>query len=136
MDAGHADVEDRLHLVAHRFDCEDVAGAGADHGDLALAVDGAVPPHPDGARQREVLGVGAMRLHQVRRALVGARGEHVPGLLQKPRGDLGHLLGRLALGQNHLRHAAAQRAVVVDLGEAQVLERHVPQLAQLPDGRP
>jgi hypothetical protein len=48
--------------------------------------------------------------------------------------------GRSALGpadgleaetcQDHLRHAAAQRAVVVDLGEAQVFERHVPQLAQ------
>jgi hypothetical protein len=68
VDAGHANVEDRMHFVAHclggdlrLLGHEDVAGAGADHGDLALAVDGAVPPHADGARQREVLGVGAAK---------------------------------------------------------------------------
>ena len=33
---------------------------------------------------------------------------------------------RLALGEDHFRHAVAQRAMMVHLGESQVFERHVP----------
>ena len=42
-----------------------------------------------------------------------------------PRGDGGNLLGRLAGTENHLRKTLARAAMVIDPGEAQVLERRL-----------
>ena len=53
------------------------------------------------------------------------------------RGDSANLLRRLTLTQDHLGQPVAQRAVVVDLREADVLVGQVLQLAHgLIDGRP
>ena len=52
-------------------------------------------------------------------------------MLQEGLRDRGDLLGRLALAEDDLGKALAYRPVVVDLGEAQVLEG---QVAQLGDG--
>ena len=40
-------------------------------------------------------------------------------------GDPHHLIGRLALGEDHFGHAVAQRAMMIHLGEPEVFERHV-----------
>src|SRR5260370_14101071 len=61
MDAGYADIVNRLDLVAHYFGGNlgflshgDVAGAGADHGNFAFAPGGTVAPKANPARSREV----------------------------------------------------------------------------------
>ncbi len=41
-----------------------------------------------------------------------------------------HLRGGLARGKDHLRHAGAQRAVMIELGEAKVLEGQIAQAVQ------
>lgn len=41
--------------------------------------------------------------------------------------NLRRLRGSFFLSENHFRHAPAQAAMMVYLGEAQVFERHVPQ---------
>ena len=46
-------------------------------------------------------------------------------VLQQLAGDGHHLFRGLALGEDHLRHAVAQRAMVVHLGESQIFEGHV-----------
>ena len=43
-------------------------------------------------------------------------------------GDLSYLLRRLAGAEDHLRRALSEAAVMIDLREAQVLERLHPQL--------
>ena len=67
VNAGDADVVDRLHLVAHGFGGDlrffghgDVAGARAYHRDFAFAMNGAVAPESHGARQREIFGLGKL----------------------------------------------------------------------------
>ena len=65
MDASHADIVNGIHLVAHHlggdlrfFGHRHIAGAGADHGDPALAVNRAVAPEADRAGKRKVFGAG------------------------------------------------------------------------------
>ena len=45
--------------------------------------------------------------------------------MQKRTGDGHDFVGRFAEAKNHLRHAVAQRAMMVHLGEPEVLVRHV-----------
>ena len=61
----------------------------------------------------------------------GASDQQASRALGEPLGDLGYLFRRLALAQYDLRERVAQGAVVVDLGEADVL---VWEQAQLFDG--
>ena len=56
--------------------------------------------------------------------------EEAVRLNEKRLGDAGDLFGRLALGEDHLGEALADRPVVVYLGEAQVLVGQAPQLGQ------
>ena len=58
------------------------------------------------------------------------RDQHVARVFEQAPGDGDNLLRRLAFTEDHLRHAVAQRAMVVHLGEAQILERHVAQAVQ------
>ena len=60
----------------------------------------------------------------------GARGQHVAAGLGHAGKDRGHLLGGFARGKDHLRHSRAQRAVMVELGEAYVLEGQVAQAVE------
>ena len=50
-------------------------------------------------------------------------------MFEQPLGDQDHLLRSLPFGKNHLRHSMAQGAVMIDFGEAQILEGHVPKPA-------
>jgi hypothetical protein len=54
----------------------------------------------------------------------GARGQHIAPGLRHVAEDRGHLRGGLALGKDYLRHAGAQRAMMVELGEAHVFKGH------------
>ena len=56
MDTSDTDVMNGFHFIAHDFGGDlrllgdkDIAGAGADNGDLALAAEGFVAPETDGA---------------------------------------------------------------------------------------
>jgi hypothetical protein len=56
----------------------------------------------------------------------GARDQHVAcAAFEKLRGDGDDLLGSFAQTEDHFRHPVAQRAVVIDAGEAEVLEGQV-----------
>jgi len=55
----------------------------------------------------------------------GARSQHVAAVGGEAGEDFGYLAGRFALGEDHLGHALAQGAMMVELGETQVLEGQV-----------
>ena len=57
----------------------------------------------------------------------GLGGQYVAALRGHALEDLCHLVRGLALGKNHLRHPGSDAPVMVDLGEAHVLKRHVAQ---------
>ena len=48
-------------------------------------------------------------------------------MLRQPGEDGRHLRRSLSLPENHFRHPIAQRAMVIHLGESQVLEWQMPQ---------
>ena len=59
--------------------------------------------------------------------LGGSRCQHVAGVGREAAEDVRHLLRRFALGKDHLGHALAQGAMMVDLGETEVLKGQVTQ---------
>jgi hypothetical protein len=70
------------------------------------------------------------RLHARGGLRIRARDEHVVRVFEQAPGNGDNLLRGLAFAEDHLRHAVAQRAMVVHLGEAQIFERHVAQAVQ------
>ena len=132
MDARHPDVVDGVDAIAHDlggglglFGDGHVAGAGADHGDSAFAGDGAVAPEADDAREREVVGAGEAGEDGIGAGAVGAGDEDVGGVFEEGFGDGDHLFGGFALGEDDFGDAVAEGAVVIDFGEAEVLEGQV-----------
>ncbi len=73
-----------------------------------------------------------LALEPLGRGQIGARDQNVLGFIEQAGDDGADLVGRFALAEDDLRDSVPQRAVVIDLGEAQVLEGHV---AQTLDGR-
>ena len=68
VNAGDSDIVDGVHVIAHQFGGDlgffrdrNIAGAGADHGDPALAVHGTVAPEADGAGERKIFGFRQLR---------------------------------------------------------------------------
>ena len=57
----------------------------------------------------------------------GARGQHVATRLCHAGKDRGHLGGRFSRGKDHLGHAGAQGAMMVELGEAKVFKGEIAQ---------
>jgi hypothetical protein len=55
----------------------------------------------------------------------GSRGEHIAVVGGQAAEDAGYLGWRFAWGEDHLGHALAQGAMVVEFGETQVLEGQV-----------
>ena len=109
-----------------------IAGTGADHGDFAFAAQSAVAPDAHGAGGGEVLGLRMLALETLGGGRIGARDENVLGLVEQARDDGADLVGSLALAEDDFRNSVPQRAMMIDLGEAQVFER---QVAQAFDGR-
>ena len=54
--------------------------------------------------------------------------QHVLGLFRKAAGDGHNLVGRFPFTENHLGDTVTEGAVMIDLGESQILKRHMPQL--------
>src|SRR5512135_1115343 len=63
-----------------------------------------------------------MRSYGIVLLLGGACGQHVSPMRRQAGKDPGYLLRSLALTEDHLRHALAQLAVMVNLGKSQILE--------------
>jgi hypothetical protein len=127
VDTGDTDVVDALDFGAHELGSDggllcdgQVGGAAAEHGDagsasLAAAVDS------DGAGGLVVGGVREGGAHGLVRFERGAGDEHAVGAFGEAGGDRGGLVGRLALGEDDLGEGVTEGAVVVDLGEPDVL---------------
>ena len=94
-------------------------------GPASTAADGAVAPKTDHARTGEVLGLGELTSHERGAFAAGTRDQHIARVFQETAGNCRNLFGRFPLGEDDLRDAVAQSAVMVDLGKTQVLERHV-----------
>ena len=140
MDAGDADVGDQLDGVAHQargnggfFGNGQVAGAGADHADGSFA--------GGGVRLRERDGAGGFVILRARlsgatasKALAVARvASTLPPACAMCAKIVRHLCCGFALGKDDLGHAGAQRAVMIELGEAEIFKG---QIAQAARGRP
>src|ERR1017187_2507108 len=132
VDAGHADIVDGVDFIAHQFRGDPgflgdrhIAGAGANHGDAAFAVNGAVAPETDGAGEDRVFAAGQLGGDGGGANRVGAGDQNIARILQQAGGDGDHVIGGLALGEDDLWNAVPQGAMVIHLGEAQVFKGHV-----------
>ena len=136
MDAGDTDVVHAVGGAAHELGGDrgllgdrDIGRAGAtddDAGTLRLAR----AIKRDAAGVRVVDRVGQALLHRAICFDVGARDEHAVALRSETLGDSRDLLRRLALAEDDLRVAGAQRAVVINAGEAEVFVRQVTQAGE------
>src|SRR2546422_8141149 len=72
---------------------------------------------------------GAAKLLFYRRKLfpVGAGGQDVAPVFGEARENLGHVRGTLPFCEYHFRHSCTQRSMMIQLGESQVFEWHMPQ---------
>jgi hypothetical protein len=141
VDAGDSYVIDVLNVVAHEFGGDhgffgygDVAGSRRDDHDYSLAVTLAIALEGDRFCQGTVLGLvlmirgcGVSECGEDGGVLFfgGTRGENVAAVGGQAEEDGGYLGWRFAGGKDHLGHALAEGAMVVDFGEAQVLEGEV-----------
>jgi len=138
VNSGDSYVVDVLDVIAHQFrgyDCffgyRDVTGSGGHDHDHALAARLAIALEDDGAREWTIVGLG----HMVSECggyggvlfFGGSRRQHVAAVGGEAVEDFGDLAGRFALGKDHLGHALAQGAMMVELGETQILKRQVTQ---------
>jgi hypothetical protein len=138
VNAGDSYVIDVLNVVAHQFGGDygffsyrNVAGSGGHDHDYALAVLLAIALENDGARQWTILwamhvagefgGYGGVLFFG------GSRGQHVAAVGGEADEDVGYLGWRFARGEDHLGHALAQGAMVVEFGETEVLKGQVTQ---------
>jgi hypothetical protein len=138
VNSGDSYVIDVLDVITHQLrgdDCFfgywDVTGSGGHDHDHALAVRLAIALEDDGAREWTIVGLGPMVSECGGDGGVlffgGSRGQHVAAVGGEAGEDFSHLAGRFALGKNHLGHALAQGAMMVELGETQVLKGQVTQ---------
>ena len=73
-----------------------------------------------------MLGLGKLVAQRCGRFRAGSRDQQVGRAPCQLARDLDDLRGRLTRPENHFRHALPEGAVMIDLGEAQILEGHVP----------
>jgi hypothetical protein len=136
LDAGHAHVVDALHGAAHELGGDgrllghrQVGGAGAEDGDAGYGR--FLPPvQGDAAGGLVVGGVGEVLFEGGEDVGADPGHQEAAGAFRQPGGDGYHLLRRLALAQHHLWQVVAEGAVVVQLGEAQVLVGEETQVLQ------
>src|SRR5712692_4536744 len=137
MQPGHADIVDGLGAVAHHFRGQagllgdrDIAGAGREGQNQPLARARMAAPDGNRPRKRMEFRLAAQPPYGTIDAFAGARNQDV--VLGSPRAqhsadNPGDLLRSLARGEDGLGKTLAQRAVVVNLGEAEVFKRQVAQ---------
>src|ERR1039458_8971585 len=132
MNSGHANVGDQLDRVSHQtrghhglFGHWQVAGAGADHGDSSLAGSGRSLHKRDGASSLMKLGARLDSVNGFRHFTRGARSQHVAASLGHACKDYGHLFNGFARSKDYLRYSGRPCAVMVEFGEANVLEGQI-----------
>ena len=134
MDAGDADIVNRIDFVAHDFGGDprlfrhrNVAGSRADHRDFAFAPRLAVAPEADRARGREILGAIEFGVNPPGHFRGGAGDQDIAFPFEQFAGDADHVIGGFSQTEDHFRRAVAQGAVVVDFGKTDVLKGHMAQ---------
>jgi len=145
MQAGDANVVHAFNLVPHglrRKRCllrhGNVARARRDDKDRAFANDLPVAANADDSGKWVKFGLSIQSPDSAVDGRIGACDQNV---VRRPRAqhsahDRDDLLRCFPLGINHLGKTLTQSAVVIDLGEPKVLERHVPQPLDTPrDGQ-
>ena len=139
MNAGDTDVVELIDAIAHHARGEEsflgngnVAGTGGNDEDQAFARDFAAAFDGDDAGERMKLrgarGFPISFFHGGEDFGVGAGDENVVPrvfLLEHGADDFGDLLRRFAFGENDFREALTLGAMMVHLGEAEVLKRQV-----------
>ena len=71
------------------------------------------------------LGLAKLALDRAKLLHGNPRRQHVVAVRREPREDLGELLRTFSRPEDDLRHADAQRPMMVHVGEAEVLEREM-----------
>src|SRR6266446_6742797 len=134
VDARDSDVINMLNVIAHQFRGDDrflgyrdVAGSRRHNYDNALAVSLAITLEHDGASDWAILCQVYSGGDGGKLFLGGSRRQYVAAVSGQAAEDVGDLARRFALGKNHFGHALAQGAMVVDLGETEVLKGEVTQ---------
>src|ERR1039458_6423090 len=132
VNAGDSDVIDMLNIVPHQFrgdDCFfgdwDVAGSCRHDHDHALAVLLAIALEHDSPSQWTILCAVYTGGDSGVLFFGGSRCQHVAAVGREAAEDFGYLAWCFALGKNDLGHALAQGAMVVELGETEVLKGQV-----------
>ena len=123
---------DVLDGISHELGCDyglfgygNIAGSGGDYGDYASAVAFTVALEDDGAGQGPVFGFVDLGCYGGVLLFGGPGCQDISVVSGEPAEDIGNLFRRFALAEDHLGHALAEGAVVVDLGEPQVFEGQV-----------
>jgi hypothetical protein len=134
MDSGDADIVNGIDFVAHYLSRDagflgdrNVAGAGADHGYCSLAARFAIAPVANGAAEREIFASFVLIEERLRHFGRSPGNEHVFGAREEFPGDGEYVIRAFAEAEDDFRHAVAQGAVMIDLGETEILEGHVTQ---------
>lgn len=132
VESGDTNVVNGFGAIAERagghqgfFRDGDVACAGGDDENRALSANLAIALDDDGARKRMEPGCAREAFDGGVDAAIGASDENiVAGMPASEHGtnNFGDLLRRFATPENDLSETLAERTVMVDLGEAQVLE--------------
>ena len=123
-----------LNLVTHDF-CgdhgfvrdRDVAGSGRNHRNRSSANLLAIPMEDDRARWISIFNSAQLLSDRSELFSVGACRQDVAPMFGESREKLRHLRGTLPFGKYHFRHSCTQCAMMIELGESQVFEWHVPQ---------
>ena len=87
-------------------------------------------PETNRARHRKILAARQIVQHPLRHGRRSARDQHIAVVVQKLARNRHHMVRRLAQSEDHFRHAVAQRAMVIHLGEPEIFERQVPHALQ------
>jgi len=134
MNSGDADVVEMLHIVAHDFGGHDgffsdrnVAGARGNYRDRAPAMLSVIFLQYDRASHLPIFGFAHLLADRAELLGRGARCEDVAFVLGELLEDAGDLSRRLPFSEDDFGHARAQSAMVIDLGEAEILEGQVTQ---------
>ena len=130
MEAGHSDVVKGIDVVAHHLQRHDrflgnghVGCPGRNHQDCAFTVNLRIFLNNNGARPLMVFGLGSNPFHtlEVRGGTPGNQDVMVVPVHRFD--DARDLIDRFTFAENHFRKALPKGSMVIDVGEAEILER-------------
>src|SRR6202020_1200006 len=112
-----------------------VAGAGGDDGNGPFTVLLRIALQNDGAREFAILDAADFLFYGRELFSVGAGGENIAAMFGEARENLRDLHWCFTFTENNLRHACAQGAMMIDLGEAEIFKRQMAQAGDAFIGR-